>query len=962
MKSLSNKLYILGSTLSAVGSAITSSVAHSQDQVESVLDEEVVITGFRSSIVQAQDIKRNAVGAVDAIIAEDIADFPDQNLAESLQRIPGVAITRNAGEGREISVRGLTPQFTQVTLNGMQTQSISPSGGAISSNRGFDFSMFASELFQKLEVHKTTSAVLDEGSLGATVAMSTGRPLDLDGDVVAFNLQGAYNDLSTELTPRASALFGTQNDEGTMGALFSVAYSERFIQNNGPQTGRWENNDYVTFEVDGDNGPSPNDAVVLNNCSACQIDPSATATQRSDFDAAKVSEVNSAFHPRFPRVAERTHDVARLGISTAFQWQPQDATKFTFDFLYADATGQRLEPFSQAISMARTGPAGVQQSNISAYELDANGNMIAATMENVDVRSEFFESNWESDFNQISINIEHDFSDNFRMNLLAGTSDASLTDNQITVAYEHFGANDDRKQIDYAENSSTISYDMRQEDDLGIQYDWDLTNPANWEKSEFRNRNATAKTGSTTQRIDFEWDVFDSLSFAFGATDKEYSFSQFRSRADALIVDVYERNADGDFIDEEGELIPDGQSPQACGIRANLTAADGEVADIAGLPRFLATAAQAREYINSGCWPSVNRDGDIRAVREESLGVYLQSNFAVNLGSTTLRGNAGVRNVETDTISTGILSGTTVTVENSYSDTLPSINLALSLTETVILRSAWAKVMSRPGLGNLTPGGSIGVFGTPPTVNFGNPLLEPTRADAFDLGAEWYFAEGSMLGFAYFQKDVESFARRDTLTGQTYASTGLPESLLGAQRDNVINEEWEVTRWVNGEGGELDGYEIQFQHSLTTFETFPQWVQNFGYIANYTYVDSSFNQGNDSDGNPVFRPLTNQSPESANLTLYWENDIISARISGAYRDMYFDRYDLNNPERERIFDSVTQVDASFSYQVMDALRATLEVINLNGEIPTRSFGTNDRLLYETAETGRQLFLGLSYRM
>jgi Outer membrane receptor for ferrienterochelin and colicins len=487
----------------AIAASLIASNSYSQEQEL----EELLVTGFRSSILKAQEVKRDAVGSVDAIMAEDIADFPDQNLAESLQRIPGVTITREAGEGREISVRGLSPNFSRTTLNGMQVQSISASGGNLSSGRSFDFSIFASELFQQLAVHKTTSAELDEGSLGATVAMQTGRPLDMDEDVVAFNVQGSFNDLSSELTPRASGLFSVKNDEGTLGALFSVAYSERNVRTEGAQTGRWEDDNFVTFQADdpdaeppvGDNDPT-NDPVILDNCVQCN--PDGTFTVRGDFDAAQVAAVNGALHPRFPRVAEKTHDNTRTGVTSTLQWAPTESTTATFDFMYANVVGQRLEPFSQAISLARTGDTGMKQTTLEDYTLDANGNMVAATMNNVDVRSEYFESNWESDFSQFSLLIEHEFSDTFSMDVLLGTSDSSLSDQQITVAYEHFSANDERKRIDYADNDAQLIYDMGQ-DDLGVEYNWDLTNPLNWEKSEFRNRLSTAETGSSTARVDF---------------------------------------------------------------------------------------------------------------------------------------------------------------------------------------------------------------------------------------------------------------------------------------------------------------------------------------------------------------------------------------------------------------------------------------------------------------------------
>ena len=157
----------------------------------------VVVTGYRASLERAIDIKRGEVGMVDAIVAQDIGKFPDLNLAESLQRIPGVVISRDGGEGRQITVRGLGPDFTRVRINGMEALSTvgsSDGQGGTNRSRNFDFNVFASDLFSQLVVRKTASADVDEGSLGATVDLRTARPFDYDGFTAVTNVQASYND------------------------------------------------------------------------------------------------------------------------------------------------------------------------------------------------------------------------------------------------------------------------------------------------------------------------------------------------------------------------------------------------------------------------------------------------------------------------------------------------------------------------------------------------------------------------------------------------------------------------------------------------------------------------------------------------------------------------------------------------------------------------------------------------
>ncbi|RZM36540.1 MAG: TonB-dependent receptor, partial [Sphingomonas sp.] len=201
---------------------------------------EIIVTGFRKSLDAALNVKRQSVAAVDAIVAEDIAKFPDQNLAESLQRIPGISIQRDAGEGRAITVRGLGAQFTRVRVNGMETVATSTDGASSNRDRAFDFNVFASELFNSIVVHKTAEASLDEGSLGAVVDLNTGNPL---GGKIGFtavgSAQASYNDLSKNTGPRLAGLLSWKSADGSFGVAASAAYSKTNNFELGNNTVRW---------------------------------------------------------------------------------------------------------------------------------------------------------------------------------------------------------------------------------------------------------------------------------------------------------------------------------------------------------------------------------------------------------------------------------------------------------------------------------------------------------------------------------------------------------------------------------------------------------------------------------------------------------------------------------------------------------------------------------------------------
>ncbi|WP_157884371.1 TonB-dependent receptor [Paraglaciecola hydrolytica] len=874
---------------------------HAQEAKTKVADADVeviqvVARGFADSLSLALNTKRQSSGSVDIIMAEDIADFPDQNLADSLQRIPGVAISRSNGEGSTITVRGLNSDFTRTHLNGMQTQSIV--GGT--SSRTFQFNTFASELFNRLEVRKTTNAAMDEGSLGATVSLFTARPFDYKEDVVAFNAQGAYSSESGDTTPRVSGVVSWTNDDDTFGAVFSAAYSERSVYGSAPNTGRWEDD-------------------VLNFCTACENSDPANQPPAG------------YWHPRFPRYVFGDANLERTGLTSSFQWLPTDSTQLTLDILYSKNTGDTYGPALTPISLARTGDTGLQQSDwVSLDVVDAADSVIIGAMGDVDVRSEYVQTADDGDFNQVTLHLEQDITDDFSMKVLVGRSKSTGHNNYESLIYEHFSDNDNRKNVTYADNSSTVGWDFSDMLNPSTSYSFDVKNPANWEVSELRNDVTDSESETRTAKVDFDYILTEELTLAVGYADELYSMDTTRQqRNNPYNID------------------------NACGVSPVVTAADGSVETFKGTDTFfLPDHAAYVKVRDAGCFEFYNVDGSIRDAQENSASYYLQAKFNAEMGDMILRGDAGVRRVNTDLDTTGIIAGEKVTVKHDYSNTLPSINLALEATNDLVLRASWAKVMSRPTLGSITPAGSITTFGEP-KVTSGNPFLAPFKADTTDLSVEWYFAESAMLSVAYFKKDIESFPETIT-TVRNWQDLGLDDSLLGAQVEDLKNADFEVRRLEDGAGGDLDGFEIQYQQPLT-FLPGPEWMQKFGILANVTLVDSEITYGGNRKG-----PLTGQADKSANLTLYWEDDVISARISAAYRGEYYSDLGSSDQEKWRTIDPTTNIDISVSYQVNENLKLSFEAINITDEWEVQWM--QGRLIDVGNTQGTTYQFGASYRL
>lgn len=446
--------------------------------------ETVVVTGFKASLERALDMKRTALDASDSILAEDIAKFPDLNVSESLQRIPGVTLARDGGEGKQISVRGLNSTFTRVRINGIEALATGGSqdiqGGA-NRGRSFDFNVFASELFGGLTVHKSTTANIEEGSLGATVDLKTAHPFDYNEFKLVSSFQAGYNDLSGGFNPRGSLLVADSFFGGQLGVLFSAAYQVQNVLENGASTVRWQNDNtaqnaahsspliagcvnnvpgatsqcatgqrfaYVAFNPPGALAGAATDAVQIATAGAYVVAGGGLPNREirgqvangANFAAGTLPNnydiVNEAFHPRFPRYDDVTSNKRRLGLTGSVQWQPEDNTLFTLDVMFADFAETRQEYYLEAESFSNNNvsnsPAGLRAPilgagsiGIQTYEIDqARNNLNFVTATNVGLRSEHRLDHLDTRFMQATLDGEHSFSDVFKVHGLVGWSES----------------------------------------------------------------------------------------------------------------------------------------------------------------------------------------------------------------------------------------------------------------------------------------------------------------------------------------------------------------------------------------------------------------------------------------------------------------------------------------------------------------------------------------------------------
>lgn len=932
--------------------------------------ETVTVTGIRASLESALNAKRADKGIVDVIKSEDIAKFPDTNLAESLQRVPGVVIDRDAGEGRNITVRGLGADFTRVRINGIEalaTTGGTDSSGGANRSRGFDFNVFAAELFNSLTVRKSNQADIDEGSLGATVDLQAARPFDLKKFVATASLKGRYNDLIGKTDPRAAFLVSNTFANNTFGVLVSGAISKRRLYEEGFSTVRW------------DNGASSGGwcAPGTGNCGTGGVAsiPSSLPPAKLPATADNLATYNTAsnannFHPRLPRYGRLTHDQDRVGLTGSVQWRPADTTLVNLDLLYSKLKATRQEDFLEAISFSRTAAQGGKpQTSVVEAQYDANGALTYGKFNGVDVRAESRYDELSTTFTQPTLTVEHEFTDTLRAQVKLGRATSKFRNPvQTTTTLD-------------ALNVNGYSIDFRGNDRLPvIGYPFDVTSSSgplqivgvpvatsgtqattvtNATTSEIRIRPQGANNRNDVAQIDLTWEPSDNFLLKGGIQSKKYKFDTYEFR----------RINQNDTIFAPASTA--GLTTTLTGFGKGLSLPGG-VSTAWVIPDLKAIVAAYDIYCNclkSGpvggpgdftlsSTTNGNARGNNRAVQETDRGGYLMAEFTQRPFGIKVDGNVGVRYVTTEQIATGYQSiggGTEVTTVNKYNDTLPAINLAATVAPDVILRFAAAKAMARPQLGNLNPGGSIATTGTL-SITAGNPYLKPFRAKTFDFSAEWYHDRNGFIGLGLFQKNIDTYIQ-SLRTNIAFKDAGLPLSLLPS---NFTGDEvFQYTTPINTPGGKLKGFEINFQQP---FNFLPGWGKNFGVLLNYTKVQSKITYLVSPTSNSVIvDDLINMSPTSANGTLYYDDGTFSARVSLSKRSSFLTRVPGQNNNDVEGKNGTKNVDLSLSYKVTPNLDLTLEGVNLTNEANDQfiSRARNSSVVYHV--TGREYLIGARYK-
>ena len=984
---LSRKL-LLGSMAFTMAAASNAVFAQNSSTENDNIIEEVVVTGIRSSLQSALREKRNADNLIEVIQAEDIGKLPDQNLAEVLENITGIQITRTAGVGTGVQIRG--SNANRVEINGVSTV------GSGSGRNGIDFEDVNASIISAVEVIKSPEAKTVEGSVGGTINLRTIRPLDLTEVLGSIRIQGEDNSLSTEsIQPRFSGAFGNKwvTDAGEFGFVISGSYTEQEAVSFRPRTDR-------------DNIASP---------------PGANPAQFLGI--------------QFLLQEQENDDYETTNLATTFEWAPNDNLKLFADLIINEQERSRDQYRLQAsgVSSLRqisiptafetvnfgVGPGsfpaalqGILEPNLANDDDDPNLRFSSETGSRI-TDSDIFRigGDWQND--QWSISVEFATSNSDTSNPTLNTTLNFINPNcplDGAATGDPSTSNDNCVPFIYDLSGGSLSFGINFNSPFAPSVA-DLTNPANVVLDQVDVGRNTTNNSEDAFRADFsydlEWNNLTSVDFGFRYNDSSSRFEDIDDR-----IGGFSRLEDSPRGTLFSELLVRGPS--------NFNAADGRslfisnfllvdpdrsFSDPDGVIRIL-EAALAAQRVNEP-----QADGDLVLnlssdqnsfydIGEETTALYAQANFEYGI----VRGNVGLRYIDTEIASTGFgpaaANGTRslVTTRGSYDFLLPRLNLVVTPTEELVVRLGYGSDIRRPNFNNLSTG-----FTFDPSENavvaLGNPSLEPEEVDSFDLSVEWYFAPAAVASIGYFRKErtnifgtdfdgallvnstttTGGFARETDPTcpgGGIFNPIVVPNQLGDPNTTGLCVDS---TRPGNDPATTTQsGIELAFQYDLSSFEDQLGWAAGFGVLANYTtqdfsggsVVDTTSGRGLNVLGDvSIPRGLLDFSEDAYNFTLFYEKYGLSARMRYTWRDDFrtqdFGGGANTSGSSTFSFPVVTadrgQLNASINYDITDKINVGIEAINLTESRINQNCVSSTGPLCFVGFPDRRITFGASYR-
>jgi TonB-dependent receptor len=897
--------------------SLSISTAFAQEATADNETEVIEVRGLISSLKRSFSDKKEALIVSDGIAAEDLGKFPDQNVAESLQRITGVSIDRSGGEGQLISVRGFGPQFNLVTVDGRQMASER-------AGREFSFDTLASELIAGADVYKTSNAANQDGGIGSYINLKTAKPFDIDGFKAVGSVKGTYDSLSEETSPAFSGLVSNTFNDDTLGVLFSLSVQERQAQINQADTRGY----YRVGRI---------------------------ATNDFNADTGTGKEAFNVWVPRNLDLTSNSEDRTRTSGTLVVQYAPTEDVTLTFDGLYS-----KFEVESQVNNYANWFTPG----NFRDFEVDAatetvnywshnafndpTGGGAGATDfvqqgldRNVEIKGFGFNADWEL---SEQFNVNFDIS-NSTAEDLSGDQSRVFTvmgyANGYTYDFTGGGALP-------AFSSDGISGPFTESDASKL-------------RAHYVERGGDEREDEITEmRADFTYtpnsDTFTQLKFGLYTQDRTKSAKVFQSPS---LPNCFYCGYGLDAPDELGQLITpngwfDGIPSSFFGYNVNdyLTFLESDAAITAqSINRGEDPATNIAAFASLNGYTPVEL-GTSFEIDEEILAAYADFVFQGDLGDMPWTVNVGFRYSETTTTASGNqatlldiqqnpLDGTIldqiyledatgqrlsvpISISNTYSNLLPSVNAKFEVEEDMLLRFGYSETLTRPTMSSMRPVTNIG--STRPDLllaSGGNPNLTPFLSTNWDVSYEWYYDDASAVSIGLFSKEVEGFITQAPSPEEFSLASG--------------SYEFSVTRPRNGETAQVDGLEMAWTHT---------WESGFGFQMNATVVNSA------SDGTTL-----EGLGDSQNVIGFYEKDGFQARIAFNNREAFLQTIangDTGQPENDATYG---QWDVSASYDINENFTVVFEGINITDEY-VEKFGSIPSHFTEQVRSGSRYAVGV----
>ena len=938
--------------------------------------EVIQVSGIRGSMIRSMDLKRSSSGVVDAISAEELGKFPDTNLAEALQRITGVTISRSNGEGSQITVRGFGPEFNLVTLNGRQM----PGTGF---TRSFNLENLSSEGVNTLELHKTARAENPSGGLGATVNIITMKPLARPGQQASFSAKGIYDTSNVEgddVTPEIAGVYSNTFADDRFGFGVSFSHQERDFQQQSANIQGW---------------------VLQENAELPDLDAANVIDNRTNI-------TDAAFFPKDMNYSINDVQRERSNGQVTFQFRPVDNFTATLDYTA-----------TRAITGTNTVGWGIWNnfgSNINAYELDENGTAVYADISGDDASFTASRNTTRVDARSLGVNLDWELNDDWHFTL-----DYHDSYNETDNGYDE-GLGSSGQIILGSDQLSSKVYDFREGEIPQVYVNLNNgTNeilPSEIDSNFSQFIYSPGRSDIEQLQLDGTWfnSAFDIplVKVDFGVARTEQALTGFTAWSGL-------RGGPG-FNPSYTEIFPDSMFVRH-DTDGFLDAFDGGGADMnpgyyytfdfdEAIARQLAylTADVVGESNVYSTDPYFSGDPSVSNVEEVTNAVYVQNEWDFDYKGYYIQVNAGVRYEETEVPSAAEVRVPTqvnwvsasewvtdfeddlqlLDFTGEYSIALPMFDVKVDLTDDIVARFSWGKSITRAPIGLLQ--GGLSFSGSPKigarTASAGNTSLLPYLSDNLDLSFEWYYDEASYASLGLFRKSVKNYISytsvQETYEGlhDIYQGPRWNEAVSALEADGVqatdsaiydyfvqngyADEngvvsptsddpliEWRVTQPRNlSDKRTVEGLEIAVQHTFGD--------TGFGVGANATIVDGDVNY-DPYDLTAEQNPIVGIS-DSANFQVFYEKNGLSVKVTYAWRDQYLvgmgqAQGSEDNPATQ--FDTYGQVDASVNYDVNENLTVFLEGVNINDETE-RGFGRFEEQFLFARQYGPRYTFGARY--